>query len=405
VAGVGGILFAGSEPNDEASRVRPSLTTRRLLAALAAILGSSLLAVSLDSGVGAGTGTLPERLAAKDLWTLTTDLSEPNGFFRSDNLLSNEILFQRVIPELVRTAKTGRVYLGVGPEQNFTYIAALRPAMVFIVDVRRGNLQLHLMYKALFELSADRVEFVSRLFSRKRPEGLGPKSTVQGIFTAYANIDQSELLFKANLQAIQDHLLKTRELKLADEDLKGIEYVYYQFYSYGPGIQYWSSGGRGGRNAPTYADLMSADDGKGQSYSFLASEDNFEFLKDLESRNMLVPVVGNFAGPKALRGVGKYLKEHAGVVSAFYLSNVEQYLGREGVWGQFCSNVATLPLDATSTFIRSVRNGNYMAGIGLDSELGNMETEVKACGTVGWFSHLGALFAGRYVPPSARSGR
>ena len=61
--------------------------------------------------------------------------------------------------------------MGVGPEQNFTYIAVTRPAIAFIVDIRRGNLDLHLMYKALFELSADRADFVSRLFSRKRPAG------------------------------------------------------------------------------------------------------------------------------------------------------------------------------------------------------------------------------------------
>jgi hypothetical protein len=379
------------------------MTIRRLVALIGGVFAVSLLALTLDSGVRAGAGTLPERLSPKELWNLSGELSEPNGFFRSDNLLSNEILFQRVIPELVRTARTGRVYLGVGPEQNFTYIAALRPSMAFIVDVRRGNLQLHLMYKALFEMSSDRADFVSRLFSKKRPEGLGSKSSVQDIFTAYANVDTSEPLYKANLQAIQDHLIKDRGLKLADEDLKGIEYVYYQFYWYGPVIQYWSSGGRGGRNAPTYADLMMADDGKGQFRSFLATEENFAFLKDLETRNLLVPVVGNFAGPKAVRGVGRYLKEHSGVVSAFYLSNVEQYLGREGIWGVFCGNVATLPLDATSTFIRSVRNGNYMAGIGLDSELGNIASEVKACGTVGWLSHFGSLFAGR--PSPGRSHR
>jgi hypothetical protein len=378
------------------------MTIRRLVAVIGAVFAVSLLALSVDSGVRAGAGALPERLSPRELWSLSGELSEPNGFFRSDNLLSNEILFQRVIPELVRTAKSGRVYLGVGPEQNFTYIAALRPAMAFIVDVRRGNLQLHLMYKALFEMSSDRADFVSRLFSKKRPEGLGSKSSVQEIFTAYANVDTSEPLYKTNLEAIRDHLIKDRGLKLTDEDIKGIEYVYYQFYWYGPVIQYWSSGGRGGRNAPTYADLMMADDGKGQFRSFLATEENFAFLKELETKNLLVPVVGNFAGPKAVRGVGRYLKEHSGIVSAFYLSNVEQYLGREGIWGQFCGNVAALPLDTTSTFIRSVRNGNYMAGIGLDSELGNIASEVKTCGAVGWLSHFGALFAGSPSPSRSR---
>ena len=101
---------------------------------------------------------------------LIGQLSEPNGEFVSrsgspDNLLSNEMQVSTVGAALAGRVKPSGVYLGVGPEQNFTYIAAVRPAMAFIVDVRRGNLDLHLMYKALFELSADRIEFVSRLFS------------------------------------------------------------------------------------------------------------------------------------------------------------------------------------------------------------------------------------------------
>ena len=101
--------------------------------------------------------------------------------------------------------------------------------------MRRGNLQLHLMYKALFELSADRADFVSRLFSKKRPAGLTAASTAQDIFAAYEKVEtDDENLYKANLTAIDDHLVKTRGLQLTDEDLKGIEYVYYQFFNYGP---------------------------------------------------------------------------------------------------------------------------------------------------------------------------
>ena len=129
--------------------------TRRQLTA-AQIFGVILtLAWYLAGFTSAGSvGSLPEQLNDRDFWKLSQELSETNGYFRSDNLLSNEIWLQHVIPELVaKTGKPGRVYLGVGPEQNFTYIAAVKPAMAFIVDVRRGNLQMHLMYKALFEMS------------------------------------------------------------------------------------------------------------------------------------------------------------------------------------------------------------------------------------------------------------
>ena len=75
---------------------------------------------------------------------------------------------------------------------------------------------------------------------------------------------------------------------------------------------------------------MVEGDGKGQYRSYLSSDDNFTVVRDLHKKNLLVPVVGNFAGPKALRAVARYLKEREATVSAFYLSNVEQYLSREG---------------------------------------------------------------------------
>ena len=99
------------------------------------------------------------------------DMSEPNGNFRSDNLLSNELQFQHVIPELTRDREAGRRLPRRRAGAELHLHRALKPTMAFIVDIRRGNLDLHLLYKALFELSADRAEFVSRLFSRPRPPG------------------------------------------------------------------------------------------------------------------------------------------------------------------------------------------------------------------------------------------
>ena len=359
------------------------MTRRHSLLLFAAIISLSLTGMA-PNNVRALAPSLPDKLTDQEYWTLISELSEPGGEFRSDNLLSNELYLQYVIPELLRTAKPNRVYLGVGPEQNFTYIAALKPRMVFIVDIRRGNLQLQLMYKALFEMSDDRADFIFRLFSRKRPDGVATKSTADEIFTAVQKAaadkpEVGELLFKQNLKLIQDHLTRTRHLPLTQEDLEGIEYVYGQFSSHGPGLSYWSSGRGGGREAPTYWDLMVAEDGKGQGRSFLASEENFQVLKELHQKNLLVPVVGNFSGPKAVKAVGRYLKEHDAIVSAFYLSNVEQYLQRDGMWPSFCANVSTLPLDASSTFIRSVRNSTYGPGVGLDSVTANILDDLKLC--------------------------
>lgn len=356
------------------------MTRRRALAAGVLSLVLSL-AIAAPRQVRAAADTLPERLSDDAFWALSRELSEPDGSFRSDNLLSNEIWFQYTLTDLVGRAGQGGVYLGVGPEQNFTYIAALRPKMVFITDVRRGNLWTHLMYKALFELSKDRAEFVSRLFTKPRPPGLTEKSTAQEIFKAYEIPPTSdEAAFKKNAQDIIDLLTKTHTLPLSESDKAGIiDSVYYNFYWFGPRITYNSSTGTGGRgNMATYHDLMVTTDDKSVERSFLASEESFQFLKGLEARNLIVPAVGNFAGPKTLRAVGQYIRDHESAVTAFYLSNVEQYLNMDGIWRTFCANVATMPLTERSTFIRSSQSRGGGGG-GLMNQLGAIQSETRGC--------------------------
>src|SRR5688500_15841915 len=129
----------------------------------AVFLSIAIFAGSLEATLAQKT---PEQLSDSEFWELSSRSSEPGGEFRSDNLVSNERFFQWALDDLLAIAPPGRVYLGVGPEQNFTYIAALKAKLAIIIDIRRGNLDLHLMYKALFELSDDRADFVGRLLSR-----------------------------------------------------------------------------------------------------------------------------------------------------------------------------------------------------------------------------------------------
>ncbi|TAK12316.1 MAG: hypothetical protein EPO35_11485 [Acidobacteria bacterium] len=320
----------------------------------------------------------PTKLTDAEFWKLSADLSEPGGYFQSDNILSNELGFQTIIPDLAKIVKPG-VYMGVGPEQNFTYIAALKPKMAIITDIRRGNLQLHLMYKALFEMAADRADFVGLLFSKKRPEGLTAAAPIDEIFTKYGAVPTTEAVYNETWKRMIDHLTKApHTLPLDKSDIDGIKFVFDHFYSYGPSITYSSATGGGGRNMANYEQLMRTNDGTGQQRSYLATDEAFKFMQDLESKNLLVPVVGNFAGPSAIRAVGSYIRERGETVMAFYLSNVEDYLPMGGTWERFCNSVSSLPLTETSTFIYGARPSGGFPGGGLASYYRNIQADVKA---------------------------
>ena len=325
---------------------------------LAVALGAAVLGLSLEAH--SPPKALPDRLSDNDFWHLVTSMSEPGGYFRSDNFVSNEMSFQAVVPALAQLAPPGGVYLGVGPEQNFTYIVALKPRIAFVFDIRRQNMLELLLYKALIEQAHDRADFLALLFVRSRPDGFDSTTSADSLFAAFARAAPDSVLFTSTLAAVERRLLGQHHFKLSQTDLSRIAYVYTAFFLQGPTLSYsFSSPPRWGfgHMMPTYAELMTATDGQGHERSYLATEADFRELKRLEDANLIVPLVGDFAGKKAIRAVAHYLKGHGATVTAFYTSNVEQYLFRQGDdWRKFYANVGTLPLQENSAFIRAIFN-------------------------------------------------
>ena len=310
--------------------------------------------------------SLPASLTDREFWDFFTTMSEEGGSFPSENFVSNEQTYQHVIPTLKRTVTPGGVYLGVGPEQNFTYIANLKPQMAVIFDIRRQNAMAHLMYKALFEMSPTRADFVAHLFSRPLPTSIGTSSTARELFIAAFAAKMNDSAFEANRQAILDLLTVKHGFALTEADVQSVKHVYASFFEAGPEINYGYrfGGSRGfGPSYSNYAEIQTLTNAEGVNMAFLATEENYQWLRALHGKNLVVPVVGDFAGPKAIRGVGEYLKQRRATVSAFYLSNVEQYLFRGmGDAERFYRNVETLPVDSGSTFIRSVPPDNGLFG-------------------------------------------
>ena len=317
----------------------------------------------------AAAPTLPDHLSDAEFWSLVSDISEPGGVFRIvDNFTSNEPEVGRVFTMLRERGVAGGVYLGVGPEQNLTYIAAIRPAMAFVVDIRRQAVMQHLMFKAAFELAKDRADFIALLFSKPRPADLDGTTPIQRIWNAYAAVPTGRELASQNAIRLVDHLTRTHRFTFTAAESTQLESVRAAFVLFGPDISTRGWGGvgrvRGYGSGGTFADLTGwAYDDAGEPQSFLATEENFRFVKALHEKNLLVPVSGDFGGPKAIRAIGDYLQKRGAAVSAFYVSNVEQYLFQDGKARAFYDNVATLPVSDTSVFIRpsSLRRESWAA--------------------------------------------
>lgn len=320
------------------------------------VAGLVLVSLGLLSDASApppAHGALPPQIDDRQFWRMIAEFSESDGYFRSDNLVSNEDTFQAVLPTLKERSPRGGVYLGVGPEQNFAYLVAIEPRLAFIIDIRRQNMLLHMLYKALIEHSADRAAFLSQLFSRPLPAGLDRKAAPAVLFDALRSVAPDPMLFQKNLRDVIDRLVRRHGFALSPEDRQTIEYVYRAFFTGGPDLRYSFPRPDNWRRFPSYAELQVTSDDHGVNRGYLSSEQAFRVLKDLEATNRVVPIVGDFSGDKAIRAVGRYLKDHGATVTAFYTSNVEMYLFRNNRWAEFIENVATLPTDEQSTFIRA----------------------------------------------------
>src|SRR5437667_6913255 len=134
-----------------------------------------VLAIALALGIGPATQAWQEArieqvqtedISAAGFSRIVREFSEEDGFFRSDNFVSNETSYLHILDKLRVMGGSGGAYVGVGPEQNFTYIAKIRPRIAFIVDIRRQAMIQHLLYKAIFETADTRTEFLAGLLCR-----------------------------------------------------------------------------------------------------------------------------------------------------------------------------------------------------------------------------------------------
>jgi hypothetical protein len=297
-------------------------------------------------------GTAPPR--GTEFARLVERLSEPGGSFNSDNLVSNETSYLHVLGAFRALGVTGGAYLGVGPEQGFSYIAEVRPELAIIVDIRRDNLLLHLLLKAMFEHARNRMEYLALLYGRPVP----PDPAMWTDLPLESLLDHLDAVPPdSGLHARRHRDLMERVagygVPLSDADRATLARFHHEFAASGLGITYTSRGGWSRRSFPTSRRLYLETDLDGTQASYLATEDRWRVVRDLQRRHAVVPVVGDLAGTRAMPAIAAVLRERGLEVSVFYVSNVESYLFRQGTFPAFAANVRALPSGPRSVLVRS----------------------------------------------------
>jgi hypothetical protein len=168
-------------------------------------------------------------------------------------------------------------------------------------------------------------------------------------------------------------LLNTHRWLLTPADLASIDEALEAFAADGPAIHY-SRGRPESQPGPSYRVLMTARDVSGLPRSFLASDEAFTVVKDLESRNLIVPIVGDFGNPGAIARVGDYVRQRGSRVSAFYGSNVEVYLTNHQR-AAYCTSLASLP---------AMTGAWYVGGRGAVTLATRLRTCPRVAETIEW---------------------
>ena len=321
---------------------------------LASRLRTIVACLSTLAVAGCGLAAAPQP-AAPTFADEIARLSEPGGFFDTDNLMSNERTYLHALDALRDRDVSGGVYVGVGPDQNFSYIAQVQPTLAYIVDIRRDNLLTHLLFKTLFHLSPTRIEYLARLFGRPPPEEARAWEAADvGQLATY--IDQAPV-DEALIQTIRveiDTELSRYGVPLSSSDRATVARFHRTFIKHGLSLRFHSLGRPPRPHYPTYRDLLVGTDRTGAPASYLATRSAYQIVRSLQTRGLIIPIVGDLAGDHAVTAIGATITARGERVSAFYTSNVEFYLFQRGLARQYLDNIASLPRDAQSVVIRSV---------------------------------------------------
>ncbi|MFM7319838.1 MAG: hypothetical protein ACKO5E_23060 [bacterium] len=278
---------------------------------------------------------------------------KPSGPASADNLMTNEDSIASVVDELDGKVPTGQVYLGVGPDQNFTLMAYARPAMSFIIDYRRKNQLLHFLHQALLQLSESRMEYLENFWAR-RFSGQQNHQKPLSAEAIMAGFEKAELDQK-KLREVQEKVKAVIRLlhDFSPDDLNEIAKIQARLAGPGPETRFLAL-----KMYPTIRQMITGPSRSGKPGHWLASDESYATVRQLSSSGHIYPITGDWSANSrgnetVFSKLGAYLRREKRQVGCYYISDVEFFLFRSGRFSDYLANLGQLPWHPSAVVIRT----------------------------------------------------
>lgn len=261
--------------------------------------------------------------------------------------------YLQVAKSLVARAPADGVYIGVGQDENLSYIALTRPVLALVVGSNHDQLLLQLMYKALFEIAADRQAFLVGLLgadgSELRPAS--PDDRLSLLMDRVGRLPRTEASFESAHRAIQRRVVSFG-LDLGPDANSKLRDVHQAFFRRGLELRHAPNDRTGNPETfPTLRTVLESVSPDGAVRSFLGTSAYFDSVRRLHASNRIVPLVGTL--PDALPVVAAFLRQRSLEVGVVHVSSTELAIATPQAFAKWTRSLATLPKSKGALFIRA----------------------------------------------------
>lgn len=230
------------------------------------------------------------------------DCKDPLSYVTSNE--SQHYLFMPYIKNL------GGAYVGVAAEANYSFIAYAKSRFAFLLDYDIHVVRLHRMIKALVKEATTPKEFIALFDARN---ALKAEKIIRDAYQNDAKVNRIIWVYRYYRDKLYKHYMKIAQ------------------------------------PSPMYKD-----------FGWLRNPDAYSYIRTMYEQGRIAIVEGDLLKDKALRSIGKAVRDLGTVVRIYYPSNAEE------MWVAFPTvyriNVLSLPFDERSIALRTIWAHTYPRG-------------------------------------------